>query len=339
MNNRIGIISRVLLVLCAVGLVCVIFLPMWKIDLAAPQYPEGLRLLIYPNKLAGNVDIINGLNHYIGMKTLHTDDFIEFTVLPYLIAFYALLFLVAAIVGKKKFLYWVFGAFLLFCIVAMYDFWKWEYNYGHNLNPDAAIIVPGMSYQPPLLGYKQLLNFSAYSIPDTGGWIFVGVGVLALLCVVLEWRTAAKWKTKNRKVVTGVAAILMLMIVSCNTAPEPIKVGADNCTFCKMTISDARYGAEIVTKKGKTYKFDDAHCVLTYLKNMADNKEVSDVYFTDFDGKHELIAASQALFLKSDQLNSPMGGNVAAFSDKQPLQKVSEQFKGTELSWNELKKE
>ena len=60
----------------------------------------------------------------------------------------------------------------------MYDFWRWEYNYGHNLNPDAAIIVPGMAYQPPLIGFKQLLNFGAYSMPDIGGWIFVSAGAL-----------------------------------------------------------------------------------------------------------------------------------------------------------------
>jgi len=245
---------------------------------------------------------------------------------------------VAAIVGRKEVLYWVFAAFLLFCVVAMVDFWKWEYNYGHNLDPNAAIIVPGMSYQPPLIGYKQLLNFSAFSIPDTGGWIFIGVAALALACVVLEWRSSRKWKLKNKTAMTTAAAMLLLMLVSCNTSPEPIKVGTDNCTFCKMTVSDARYGAEIVTKKGKTFKFDDAHCVLAYLKNLTDEKEISDIYFTDFDGKHELIKAGNALFFQSDQLNSPMGGNVAAFSDKDGLLKLSQQFKGTELTWNDLKK-
>ena len=62
---------RFLLIICGLALVAVLFVPLWRIDLAAPQYPEGLRLLIYPDKLAGNVDIINGLNHYIGMKTLY----------------------------------------------------------------------------------------------------------------------------------------------------------------------------------------------------------------------------------------------------------------------------
>ena len=69
-------------------------------------------------------------------------------------------------------------AFIIFGIVAMVDFWIWEYNYGHDLDPNAAIKVPGMAYQPPLIGFKQLLNFGAYSIPDIGGWLFIGAGVL-----------------------------------------------------------------------------------------------------------------------------------------------------------------
>ena len=80
-----------LLIVAAILLGISIFVPLWHIDLDAPQYPEGLRLLIYPNKLAGDVEIINGLNHYIGMQTLHAENFVEFTVLPYIIVFFALL--------------------------------------------------------------------------------------------------------------------------------------------------------------------------------------------------------------------------------------------------------
>ena len=86
-------------------MVAVLFVPMWRIDLVAPQYPEGLKLLIYPDKLAGNVDIINGLNHYIGMKTLHTGDFLEFTILPYIIGFFAAAFILVAVIGRKKITY------------------------------------------------------------------------------------------------------------------------------------------------------------------------------------------------------------------------------------------
>lgn len=177
---------RIALVICGISLVAVQYVPMWSISLDAPQYPEGLELLIFANKIGGDVDIINGLNHYIGMKTLHTQDFFEFTILPYIIWFFTVAFIIVGIFKSRKLLFTLFGLFVSFGIIAMYDFWRWEYNYGHNLDPNAAIIVPGMAYQPPLIGFKQLLNFGAYSIPDIGGWIFVGVGAITLYCVVYE---------------------------------------------------------------------------------------------------------------------------------------------------------
>lgn len=177
--------------ICGMALLAVIALPIWRIELDAAQYPEGLELLIYSYKLDGHVDIINGLNHYIGMKVLHADDFIEFTVLPYLVGVYGVAFLLVGMIGRKKLIYALFGAFVLFGVVAMVDFWRWLYEYGHDLDPTAPIQVPGMAYQPPLIGFKQLLNFGAFSIPDIGGWIFIACGVLLAYCVFAEWRTAA----------------------------------------------------------------------------------------------------------------------------------------------------
>jgi len=174
------------------ALFAVIFLPIWRIELDAPQYPEGLVMLIYSYKLGGQVEIINGLNHYIGMKTLHSEQFIEFTVLPYIIGAFALAFLIVGWLARRKPMNILFIAFLLFGIVAMVDFWMWEYDYGHNLDPEAPIKVPGMAYQPPLIGFKQLLNFGAYSIPDIGGWIFVACGLLLFYCLFSEWK-----RTKN----------------------------------------------------------------------------------------------------------------------------------------------
>ena len=185
-NSKISPLSKYSLLISGVLLAISIFVPLWRIDLDAPQYPEGLGLLIYTYKLGGDVEIINGLNHYIGMQTLHAENFIEFTILPYIIGFYALLAFIAAIIAKKRGLYIWFVSFVLFGIVSMIDFWRWEYNYGHNLNPNAAIIVPGMAYQPPLIGFKQLLNFGAYSIPSIGGWLFIVAGLLALAAVLYE---------------------------------------------------------------------------------------------------------------------------------------------------------
>ncbi len=327
---------RYLLIFCGMALVAVLFVPLWRIELNAPQYPEGLMLLIYPNKLAGNVDIINGLNHYIGMKTLHTADFLEFTILPYCIGFFALLFVVTGIVGRRKLLYLLFVLFVGFGILAMYDFWRWEYNYGHNLNPDAAIIVPGMAYQPPLIGFKQLLNFGAYSIPAMGGWIFVSVGALLLFLTVIVWRISKK--SKNKTAVSSAMAFLFLItITSCKAGPETLKTGIDNCHFCKMTISDNRFGAEIVTRKGKVYKFDDTHCILDFLKSKdIEPANIKNIYITNYSGTHQLIDVKNVFLLSSPELRSPMGGNIAAFNIQDSLLAVQKRFPGMVVMWNEL---
>ncbi|HJP63702.1 MAG TPA: hypothetical protein VJ844_09685 [Mucilaginibacter sp.] len=168
-------LTRVLIVISAVLMLSAYFFPLWHILLDAPQYPEGLEMKIWLNGLSGNVGQINGLNHYIGMKLISADDFKEFSILPYVFGLLLLIGLVSAIVKSRKLLWAWFIGLCLFGIIGFTDFYKWEYDYGHNLNPHAAIKVEGMTYQPPLFGYKELLNFTAGSLPDTGG-ILVGVG-------------------------------------------------------------------------------------------------------------------------------------------------------------------
>ncbi|MBL7997167.1 MAG: hypothetical protein JNL32_00885, partial [Candidatus Kapabacteria bacterium] len=141
-------LSRILSIIAGLLIAVAIFVPLWRIELDAPQYPEGLALIISANNIGGDVNTINGLNHYIGMKTLHTEDFIEFTILPYILAAFALLFSITGVAGKRFLLVIATYAFIIFGILSMVDFYQWNYNYGHNLNPDAAIRVPGMAYQP-----------------------------------------------------------------------------------------------------------------------------------------------------------------------------------------------
>lgn len=338
-NNKITTLTRVTLLICGMALLIVLVTPIWRIDLSAPQYPEGLSMFIYANKLAGNIDIINGLNHYIGMKTLKADDFVEFTVLPYIIGFYSICFIIAAIVANRKLLYLMFGLFVAFGVLAMVDFWRWEYDYGHDLNPDAAIVVPGMAYQPPLIGYKQLLNFGAWSVPAIGGWIFVTVGILLLAAVIYEWKRRNKINMKPSTMPIWMVGILTLSLSSCSTDPEPIRIGKDNCDFCKMTISDHRFGAEIVTKKGKIYKFDDAHCIKAFMvSNTLGQEEISGIYFTDFLPPNYLVNVEQAFFLQSPKLKSPMNGNIAAFTKEDSLIKTLPQYPGFKISWEDAQK-
>jgi copper chaperone NosL len=323
----------------ALLLMLVLFFPMWQIQLTAPQYPEGLGLKIYPGKIGGDVEIVNGLNHYIGMKTLHTKDFIEFTILPYCIGFFALLILITGFRNRKSMLYFTTILFIIFCIVAMADFWKWEYNYGHNLNPEAPIQVPGMTYQPPLLGYKQLLNFSAFSIPDTGGWIFIAAAALLVLCMITEIISSKKQKKKSFATAVVMIFLLPVFFTSCASGPEPIQVGKEACNYCKMTVSDARFGGEIVTTKGKVYKFDDMHCMMSFMQEGKIAKpDIKEMYAVDFSGNHNLIKADENLFLfKCDALQSPMGGNIAAFNNRDSLAVLMKKYKkGIPLNWDEL---
>ncbi|MBW8359723.1 MAG: hypothetical protein K0M63_08000 [Weeksellaceae bacterium] len=187
-NNSLKKVTRILLAVCGVALVVAIFVPLWSIYLQAPQYPEGLAMYLWPNKITGEYEIINGLNHYIGMKTIHPEDFWEFKVLPYALGFFALLCLLTAFLNRKIWLYITAVLFLIFGIAFMVDFWLWEYDYGHNLDPNAAIVVPGMSYQPPLIGFKQLLNFGAYSYPNIGGGIMFGVALILAILAFIEFR-------------------------------------------------------------------------------------------------------------------------------------------------------
>src|SRR6186997_1792848 len=157
MNTKIYPFARIVIILTSIAMVAVLFLPIWKISLKAPQYPEGLVMKIWANKLTGNVDVINGLNHYIGMKTLHNEDFIEFKILPWIIIGYAVLGLLVFFLNKRIYFRLFAILFVIIALVCMADFYHWEYTYGHNLDPRAPIQVPGMAYQPPFIGYKQLL--------------------------------------------------------------------------------------------------------------------------------------------------------------------------------------
>ena len=268
------------------------------------------------------------------MKTMHTEDFIEFKVLPYIISFFALLFIATGITRKRKMLYTLFTLFVIFGIIAMVDFWKWEYDYGHNLDPGAAIIVPGMAYQPPLIGFKQLLNFGAYSIPDIGGWLFIVAGVLALLSIVLDRRMVKK---ESKLKVVAALILVSSTLSACSVTPQPLKIGVDNCTFCQMTISNPRFGAEILTAKGKVLKYDDISCLVTDMttKKIAEN-DIHSIYSADFCGNHDLIDVKSSFFFKSENLRSPMAGNIAAFSNKDSMNFYMNSLSGEAVAWDDI---
>ena len=176
-------ISRLGILTSSIAIIATYFVPLWQILMWAPQYPEGLEMDIWINTITGDVKIISALNHYIGMKHIEVSMFPEFEYMVYIVGALIVFGFVAVWINRR----WALGAFVLILILtgaaALVDFWLWGYDYGHNLDPTAAIVVPGMSYQPPLIGTKQLLNFTAFSGPDIGGWIFI----IVTLCMTIAF--------------------------------------------------------------------------------------------------------------------------------------------------------
>ena len=155
-----------------VSLLLMFAFPLWKITLIAPQYPDGIGMFIWVNKIVGSepstLQNINILNHYIGMKPIEPDSIPELQYMQYIIMGLSAIGLIFAIINK-----WPLNLVWVILVVAagslaIYDFYLWEYDYGHNLDPNAAIKIEGMAYQPPLIGKKLILNFTAVSFPRLG---------------------------------------------------------------------------------------------------------------------------------------------------------------------------
>ena len=191
--TKVGGLPRLLTLIAAVLMIGVYFFPLWNVRLTAPQYPEGLGMHIRINTVEGatenDLNNINNLNHYIGMKRIEPESIPELRFMPWIVAAIIATGVAAAAVGRRRVIYAWTLLFMVVALAGMVDFWKWEYDYGHNLDNEHAVLkIPGMTYQPPLIGAKQLLNFRATSWPALGG-ILAGLAIaLAVLAVVLAWR-------------------------------------------------------------------------------------------------------------------------------------------------------
>ncbi|MES2359155.1 MAG: hypothetical protein V4529_12555 [Gemmatimonadota bacterium] len=186
-------LTRMLTAIASLALAGLFVLPLWRVQLVAPQYPEGLGMRIGISDVRGtmptDLDNINGLNHYIGMKHITPSAIPELRYMPWIVAALILLGLIAASVGSRKLLLTWIGGFAVLAVAGLADFWRWEYDYGHNIDFEHAIIkIPGMTYQPPLIGVKQLLNFTAISWPDTGAWLALAAFGLGVLAVIMTFR-------------------------------------------------------------------------------------------------------------------------------------------------------
>jgi copper chaperone NosL len=183
--------ERRLILFAALVLLPVFFLPVlpiWEMRLHAPQYPEGLSLTIYSNTIKGDVDKINTLNHYVGMKAITPDDFAEFRYLPQLLTGFGILALLAALLNRR----WIaLVGWVLFSAFAVYmfrDYVVWLYRYGHDLNPHAAITLK--TFMPPVIGYSKMANFHVLSLPGFGSLVLGIAWLLGPFAIWMERRAA-----------------------------------------------------------------------------------------------------------------------------------------------------
>ena len=189
-------LPKIIFIVGAIALLGTFLSPIWRITLEAPQYPQGVTMYIWINKLGGSergtLQNINILNHYVGMKMIEPESIPELKYFPQIIIGMAVLGVIFGLINNKKL--WISWGVLLIILGALgiYDFYLWEYDYGHNLASDAPIKVPGMAYQPPLFGTKMLLNFNAISYPYYGS-IFIGISmVFSFLAFLLKKKQEAE---------------------------------------------------------------------------------------------------------------------------------------------------
>lgn len=131
-------------------------------------------------------------------------------------------------------------------------------------------------------------------------------------------------------------SLFALLFSSCSKEPQPIEFGVDNCDHCMMNISDVRYGAELITQKGKIYKFDDMYCMKVFLQDeIVTKNQVHSLWLVDFEATEQLIPAEKSYLLYNSELKSPMGSNTAAFADEATRQQQHSEHSGTMLLWKD----
>lgn len=337
-------ITRWLIGIAAVAVLGVFAFPLWRVTLDAPQYPEGIGMLIHVDGVTGvkehDLDNINGLNHYIGMHRIEPDAIPELRYMPWIAGVIALTGLLVAARGTRTIGIGWCAAVLATLGAGVYDFWHWEYAYGHELNPDAAIRIPGLTYQPPLFGSKQILNFVANSYPDVGGWMLIGAGVT--IGLVLVSLVAARPMPRARgatlpSVLSVSGAVLALWaLAGCAPAgPRALITGSDECAQCRMMITDPRYGGQVVMTTGRAQVFDAVECLSAYVAG-ATSATIASVWVADFDHPGGWLDASRAVFVIGASTGSPMGRAVVALASGTSAFTATSRFGGRVANWSEM---
>ncbi len=132
---------------------------------------------------------------------------------------------------------------------------------------------------------------------------------------------------------------LVILFSSCSAQPEPFKYGSDECHVCKMTIMDPKFGCEVITHKGKVYKFDDVICLARfYEEGKVPEKDIKQTVVINFEKENEFLDMEKAHFVLAKEIRSPMNSHAAAFATKEAAEKFNTGKTGILLGWGELLK-
>jgi copper chaperone NosL len=354
---KLNLKSRLLVALAALLLVPVFSLPLWSIRIVAPQYNDGLGMFIGLRDIWGHtehdIQNINILNHYIGMKPIVPAEVGVLEIMPWVVAFLIGAGLLVALIGRR----WLTTAWLVLFVAlgtaGMYEFYSWNYDYGHNLSPDAPIKVPGMTYVPPLMGTKTLLTIRASSWPSWGTFFMMLSFAAALWSL---WLTrgaraealASATVERVRRALSAAAVVLLAVVVSaCAPAsggerdalasvPEFAPDGGP-CAYCDGEIPAVRFGGELTTRSGETYRFMSVECLAGFVASgRVPPADIRSMYVVDSSQGERLIDAESALYVRSEQRRSPNGLNLLATETEKVAYNLHFFFGGERLGWSDV---
>jgi len=262
------------------------------------------------------------------MKAIVPESIPELRFMPAILGGLVVAGLAAAAAGRRWLLFAWTGLFTIVALAGLADFWRWGYDYGHDLDPTAAIKVPGMSYQPPLLGTKQLLNFQATSWPAVGGWALVMALAIAVVLCLIEWRRARR----------GALVAAAVVLAACGS-PRPVEIafGSAVCEHCHMTISEPRFAAQLVTTRHRTRVFDDPGCLAAFVASGdVPPDQIHSLWVSDYLEPGTMLPAGSALFVRSDSLRTPMNSHVVAVGHRREADSLAIAVSGVILTWAEV---
>jgi copper chaperone NosL len=352
--------SRWMLVMAAALLVPVYALPLWSIRIVAPQYREGLGMFIGLRDIWGHaehdIQNINILNHYIGMKPIDPAVVDILTIMPWVVGFLMIAALVVALIGKQWLVGAWLGAFTVLGTAGLLEFHSWNYDYGHNLDPMAPIKIPGMTYQPPVFGTKQLLNMSTSSYPSWGT-LFVALAFLCgVLALVNELRGGAVRRSvaaagarlgTGLRTAAGAAMVAAVALLTACGGAEPRELQAaavtefapttSECAYCEGTIAESRFGAQLTLEDGTVHHFLGIECMVGFLlEGRVAPDSVRAMQVVDFNHGERLLDASDAHFIRMAFERSPGGLDLVAVGTEKVAGTLHYFLGGERMTWDEV---